>query len=348
MNQKTNDVESLESLSADALNRLVYVVGTARGGTTLLQRAIGLHNEILTFPGPTHFLNQVWRYRKKVNRRLLVQIFRLPGFYRENLTGDSQKLALARFINASLNSMDLRQMWQLYPIVYGLDKENTKDVRNVCCWLDKETNAYGLEQVKRKFSSCKFVFVFRDPRGASTSMAQRTVAKTDGTFNPIISDESLIQSAIHWRFTIQRMRFFQKRNRASSFGLRFEDFLDNPSENLSGLYAFLGVNTLSQDELQERLQNIPYQQTNDYSPEMEGQGISSKPRDRWRDNINKEQEGIIWAITGKTAEKLGYSASAGINPPHLFGIILGIGGIKKKLVLLIKLVFLAFFERLVK
>ena len=56
-------------------------------------------------------------------------------------------------------------MWQLYPIVYGLDKENTKDIGSVRCWLDKETNAYGLEKVKRRFKSAKFVFILRDPRG---------------------------------------------------------------------------------------------------------------------------------------------------------------------------------------
>jgi hypothetical protein len=238
-------------------------------------------------------------------------------------------------------------MWQLYPIVYGLDKENTKDIGSVRCWLDKETNAYGLEKVKRRFKSAKFVFILRDPRGATTSMAQRVVARTEGTFNPEISDESLIQSAIHWRFTIQRMRYFYKRNRSLSLDLRFEDFLDNPLQRLNEIYEFLGVKTLSEDELRGRLETIPYKKTNDYSSEMEGHGISSKAKDRWRDSISSEQEGLIWAITGKTAQKLGYSGTPGTTPPHLFGIMSGVVGIKKKLVLSIKFLFLACFERLI-
>ena len=105
-------------------------------------------------------------------------------------------------------------MWQLYPIVYGLDEENTKELGSLRCWLDKETNAYGLGKVKRRFKSAKFLFILRDPRAATTSMAQRVVAENEGTFNQRITDESLIQSDIHWRFNTQRMRYFYKRNRS--------------------------------------------------------------------------------------------------------------------------------------
>ncbi len=178
-------------------------------------------------------------------------------------------------------------------------------------------------------------------------MAQRTVAKTEGTFNPRISDESLIQSAIHWRFTTQRMRYFYKRNRSLSLELRFEDFLDNPVQRLNEIYEFLGVKALSEDEVRGRLETIPYKKTNDYSIEMEGHGISNKPKDRWRGSTNSEQQGLIWAITGKTAQKLGYSGAPGTNPPHLLGIISGVVGIKKKFVLSAKLLFLACFEFLI-
>ena len=75
--------ETFGSLSADALDRFVYIVGMARGGTTVVRDAIDVHDQVLVLPGMTHFMNQVWRYRKRVHQRLLNQIFRLPAFYRE-------------------------------------------------------------------------------------------------------------------------------------------------------------------------------------------------------------------------------------------------------------------------
>ena len=109
-------------------------------------------------------------------------------------------------------------------------------------------------------------------------MAQRTVAKTEGTFNPRISDESLIQSAIHWRFTIQRMRYFYKRNRSSSLDLRFEDFLDNPLQRLNEIYEFLGVKALSEDELRGRLETIPYKKPMTIRVKWRGTVLAARPR----------------------------------------------------------------------
>ncbi len=70
--------DRIGSLSEQALERLIYVVGSARGGTTLTKDVIGLHDNVISFTGPTHFLNHAWRHRNRVEDRLWRVIFWLP------------------------------------------------------------------------------------------------------------------------------------------------------------------------------------------------------------------------------------------------------------------------------
>ena len=81
-------LENIGALSQPTLARLVYIVGTARGGTTLFHRMLGINDQILTFPGPSHFINHVWAHRNKVHNRLFIQIFRMPTFYQEETISD--------------------------------------------------------------------------------------------------------------------------------------------------------------------------------------------------------------------------------------------------------------------
>ena len=44
--------------SPEALEWLIYLVGSARGGTKRARKVIDLHGNVLSFDGLTHFLNQ--------------------------------------------------------------------------------------------------------------------------------------------------------------------------------------------------------------------------------------------------------------------------------------------------
>ena len=69
---------SIEQLSPAALERLIYVVGSARGGTSLTKDVIGAHDNVISFHGPTHFLNHPWKHRRRLDPRLWNIVFWLP------------------------------------------------------------------------------------------------------------------------------------------------------------------------------------------------------------------------------------------------------------------------------
>ena len=70
-------------LTPEALERLVYLVGSPRGGTTVITRSFYLSERVFACPNPTRFTHRVWRHRNKVDGRLLTEIFKMPTFYHE-------------------------------------------------------------------------------------------------------------------------------------------------------------------------------------------------------------------------------------------------------------------------
>ena len=337
------------SLSKEALDRLVYVVGTARGGTSIIRSAIGIHDNILILPGVSYFMNHVWRYRKRVHLRLLSLILRLPEFYREkevvNSLDETRSRELQKHISNSLASRDLKLMWQIYPLVYSLDKESKKKPEQILCWGDKANDFYRVGAVRRYFPHGKFIFITRDPRGAVSSLAKRMSVKEEFTFDVIIHDEKLIEACIHWRNMAQRMTYFAKRYPGRTMIVRFEDFVIAPEKVLNEIFQFCINIPLPEDVLLKRLSELGYGATN--NPEQRGKGISKSPVDRWKKTLNAKQVEIIGELTGETALKLGYEGDEFHLRSNLFEILNRVPSIKSKAIVASKLAYLQMFEYLI-
>lgn len=301
-------LDGFGSLSQGALDRFIYIIGSARGGTSVLFDAIGVHDEILALPGMTHFMNQVWRYRHKVHMRLLRQIFRLPGFYDEtevvSLLEKGIGRELKRYIAEALDSRDLKRMWQVYPVVYALDMRNNKKPGEIKGWADKANDFYGVERVAQAFPKGKFVFIVRDPRGAVSSLAKRMAVKEEFTFEARIDGVKVIEAAISWRRMTQQILHFAKRYPERSMVIRMEDFLTAPTKTLSDIFQLVGVDPVPEEKLQVRLSQLSYGASN--NPDQRGTGIHKEPMDRWKSVLTEDHEGIIQKFAGKTASKIGY------------------------------------------
>lgn len=344
--KKVESMNGSKSISPDALEHLVYVIGSARGGTTVLREALGIHDQILMLPGMTHFMNQVWRYRRRIHQRLLNQVFRLPGFYREDYVlrclGDKERKDLERVISGALVSRDLKRMWQLYPLVYSMDPKCIKRPEKVLCWGDKANDFYQVGRVARCFPRGKFVFLVRDPRGAVSSLAKRMVAKETLGFNVPVAEEKLVEASISWRWMTLRMLSFKKRHPERAVLVRLEDFLSGPVETLNKLFVFILNRPMPEDMVRERLERIAYGSTNE--PRDSGSGIRKEPIDRWRNFLSDGQVELINWLTGITARKVGYKIDEGPLTSERMRILMGVPSIKRRAVVVAKLLFLYMFE----
>jgi hypothetical protein len=343
------NAQDLGSLSQEALDRLIYVIGMARGGTSVLRDAIAIHPRVLALPGMTHFMNQVWRYRHTVHLRLLKQIFRLPEFYREEeviQSLDEEKgRALRGAIDDALNSRDLKRMWPIYPLVYALDRQNEKAIGEVSCWLDKANDFYGVEEVARSFPESKFVLILRDPRGAVSSLAKRAAIKETYRLEAPADDAGVAEAAISWRRMTQQMLRFKKNHPSRSLLVRFEDFVGAPNQTLNAIFQFIGNMALPEDLLDSGAKQLAYGTT--HMPGKQGTGVKQEPVERWRKMLGDEQVKLIEGLTGKTALKAGYPVGGRGSVEAIRTILKVVPGSKRKARNIAKIAYLQAYETLI-
>ncbi len=330
----------------EALERLAYVVGPVRGGTTLLYNAIGLHPEVLTFRGMTHFVSHVWQYRNTVHERLLRILVKLPNFWKQEKDilaglGEAERLEWKRFTNRAVKRRRMAELWSLYPMLYSLTTLFTKQAKDIRCWCEKSNDCAGVGDIARGFPWSRFLFIARDPLASVSSMAVRSADKA-GEAWPRVEYDKLLASAIHWAHMTLRMLLFARRHPRTSRLLRFEDLVQDPVATLSGAFAFLEVSPLPADQLAEAVGRLSYRATN--APEESGRGMDIRPLERWKGVLSEEDAAVVRDVTGRIARCAGYDVPGGLCPGKALRLALRVKGLKGRALALAKLLWIAGFS----
>lgn len=295
-------------VSQDVLDRFVYIVGSPRSGTTIMSHSFNKSPNVLSFPSQTQFTNSVWRYRRKLDSRLLRRLFRLPEFFHERevvkAVDEATRQNLEHRIHDAFATKSLAKMYQLYPLIYSLSADFPKDLSQLRCWTDKAVDINGLFDIARNMPKSKQIFIIRDPRGTIASMTLQTI-KTRGDENERRARQSaLISSAIYWRNMMQTFLIFAKRYPDRCMFVRYEDFVDNAEETINSMLAFGAGERMSSDVLNERLSEFKFKRKHD--PNAVGTGIDRQPLERWRKMLTEAEIKLLTAMTWRTARKLGY------------------------------------------
>lgn len=333
------------SIPQAALDRFVYVVGAARGGTSVFKASLDMHPNLMVLPGVSHFMNQVWRYRRKVHARLLSQIHSLPPFFDPDAAfealSEKQRMSMWREVRSAVGSGRMDRMWSCYPMVWGLDPRFDKNPEGITAWVDKANDCRGLKNVRSAFPRGKFLFLFRDPRSSVLSLSRRQSIKAGGGKDDWSMAE-LVTGCIYWRNMAQVMLGFSQRHPESSLVVRFEDFVREPVENLARVFAFLELPEMSPDEVTSRLEGLAYTAS---AGRESGKGLSTAPLERWKQALPDKARRCIERLTGPTAVKAGYGMDTSTGPLRRLSFCLRVPGAKGRALALAKLAFLEWRER---
>jgi hypothetical protein len=311
--EKPAQPDSLTSPQAapqDVLDRLVYIVGSPRSGTTVISNSFYLSPNVLSFPNQTQFTNVIWRYRRKLDAPLLQRLFRLPHFFRglerdviEQMDEVSRK-HLARRVHTAFASKSLADMFRLYPLIYSLSADFPKDRSQLRCWADKAVDIEGLFEIGRSLPKSKLIFITRDPRGTIASMTLQTIMSRGDDNESRQRRTALVRSAIYWRHLMQTFLLFAKRYPGRYMFVRYEDFVEDAEKTINDMLAFGAGERMSLELLNAGLSQFKYSRKHNRS--NLGSGVDRSPLERWRKMLTEEEIALLTAMTWRTSRKLGY------------------------------------------
>ncbi|HEY7609109.1 MAG TPA: sulfotransferase [Alphaproteobacteria bacterium] len=293
--------------SASALERMVYLVGPARGGTTIMHMAMDVHPNALVLPGVTHFLQQIWRYRRVVHERLLRLILRSAECWHQDAIlarlDAEQNAEFIRLVNAAFATRALAPLYKLYPIAYALSPKFAKAPADIACWHDKSNDWRYFGVLAEAFPQARFIFVVRDPRSVAVSGALRMSLKA-GEARARAEPSDLVDMALYWRLMVQRCLDFAHRHPARSRIVRFEDFLAAPVATLAQLFRFTLGHAPPEADIERGLARTIGRASND--PAGLYRGISREPVERWKTALAADDVALVERLTAPTARKVGY------------------------------------------
>lgn len=297
---------ALPGPSEAALGRLVLVVGPTRGGTSFLHLALGVHPGLLVIPAELHFLDHVWRYRRRVHDRLWRVIAFQPSAIDRRAVFDAldpeRRGHFVRHVEGVLGAKRFGDLYRLYPQLYALVPGQPKPPASLAAWADKVNDWRGLGQVRRRMAGTRFVVVARDPRAVALSHARRDRV-WQGEGRAPLDAADLARAALHWRLFMQRCLAFAG-GRADALVIRYEDFVRAPAPTLNRVFAHAGLEALADAELTAGLASLRGGATN--TDELY-QGVSAAPLERWRTELAADEIALVEALTAPTARKLGYA-----------------------------------------
>jgi hypothetical protein len=205
----------------------VFLVGTARAGTTLLQGMIGSHPAVYTLP-ETHFLD------KSLPKQPFLRFFRVLG------QGDRQRVAaflaeqgaaeLARALPPGRIHNKVRWTRALLAILDELAARQQKTL-----WLEKTPlHLYYTDLLKAADPELRFLHILRDPVDNIASLLDAGQKHAEA-----FRQNSLQKAAARWvkEYKMQAALV----GRAGHCFVRYERLVDHPEPALRRVLDFLGV-----------------------------------------------------------------------------------------------------------
>mgnify|MGYP000412737149 CR=1 FL=1 len=214
----------LEGMFRLDLGQVVFIVGTGRCGTSLLDRILKSHPDISGFPGEG---NDLWH--PKLESSTKIQIETMP------IEFDSKAYTELSLRNWPINhSKRIKQTFNGFQVITGIKK---------VFFIKSAMISFMMPQIIKLYPEAKFIHIYRYGPSVVASYFKKNYQKYQN-YRPDMEDY-YITCARYWNNCILNIEKDRKKlsldDKNAFFELSYESLCDNTENTLSNLANFLNI-----------------------------------------------------------------------------------------------------------
>ncbi len=288
----------------------IFVVGSGRSGTTMLQLMLNAHPKI-AMQGELHFFEDVLALKDEwatlSDDEDLANFFRkIPELHSLKYLPQLEKyleLTHQRMKEGGRSYEDFhRYMMEVYAQQKGATRLGEKTPSNV----------RYMEQLLAMYPNACIIHIIRDPRAVVASMI-----KVPFTGNDVLSN------VIKWKLDIEYSQRMKTEHASNYIEVRYEDLVSDPTLTLKNICEFIGE-PYSEDMLGFYMTASSYTNTESWK-EGTTKAVHEASVDKWRSELAPSQVYIIEKIAGRLLGKVGYPrAHAPLRAKWMSPVTLGV------------------------
>jgi len=287
------------------MNRMFFVIGNPRSGTTLLRLMLNNHPEV-TVPPECGFA--MWLHEIYVNTDFS-DMTSIDDFLEKLSTVkkiETWKINLAE-LKTFLIKNQPKNYQEIVPLIY---RHYANSINNHPKWLGDKNNFYisYIETIKKLLPDSKQIYIVRDGRDVACSYKDLASKKYDSIYAPKLPSE-IKEIATEW---LNNNRLIKHEVDNGALLIRYEDLLHSPEVELNKVCEVLGL-TYSSQLLNYHINNrIQEQEPKEF---LQWKSKTLSPPDqgnigKYRNILTKEEIQTFECIAGELLEEFGYSRVA--------------------------------------
>jgi len=216
----------------------IFIVGSPRSGTTLLQSLLATQRNIYSFP-ETHFFSIIIRSIKEdqdgnIESSCLVHVFKEIG--RMMGLEFSQPTVDTITAMAKAKKLTLKNLFEIVVFPYLYEQVKEYDLKNIR-WIEKTpSHFHALHKISSLYPSAQFVCIIRNPIYVIHSR-KKNIPQEQNVPVKILAHE--------WNKMLFLIDDFRRQNPKAIYLLRYEDLVENLEAEMSALCTYLNVEMIS-------------------------------------------------------------------------------------------------------